>query len=141
MTTIKWLGSAGVCINDRCEVLMVKQGQPYEKKLWTVPSGQLEGAETFEQCCVREFKEETGFNGVVLHPLHVKKDKVSQMEIEVHYFMVRIISGKACIQDPDQLIYEIAWKNADDIAKLEFSFPEDRAFILDLLNECRSTIV
>ena len=37
----KWFGAAGICINSNGQILMVLQGKPEEKKLWTVPSGGL----------------------------------------------------------------------------------------------------
>jgi len=55
-----WKGAAGICLNENNEVLMVLQGAPGEEKTWTVPSGTVEEGETFEECCVREFFEETG---------------------------------------------------------------------------------
>ncbi|CEG26250.1 MutT/nudix family protein [Bacillus sp. B-jedd] len=37
------------------------------------------------------------------------------------------------IQDPDNLIYEIAWKSVDEIRNLELSFPEDRDFLIEAI--------
>jgi 8-oxo-dGTP diphosphatase len=43
-----WRGAAGVCINENGQLFMVLQGKPDH--------------ETFEQCVIREFKEETGYD-------------------------------------------------------------------------------
>lgn len=38
------------------------------------------------------------------------------------------------IQDPDNLIYDIAWKSLDELKTLDLGFPEDREFLIDYLN-------
>jgi ADP-ribose pyrophosphatase YjhB (NUDIX family) len=131
----KWFGSSGVCINKNGELLMVLQGKPEEDKKWSVPSGGQEKNETFEECCIREFKEETGFIVEVVDQLKVKKGSYEELLIsfEVHYFLVRIVDGKRKIQDPDNLIYDIAWKTIDEIKSLDLSFPEDRNFLIDCI--------
>lgn len=129
----KWYGSAGVCINEHKEILMVLQGQPDEEKVWTVPSGGLEKEESFEECCVREFREETGFEVEVIDPLKVKQGTTYGIDVEVHYFEVKVVGGRQQIQDPDNLIHEIAWKSAEELKGLKLSFPEDRHYLLDLM--------
>ncbi|WP_368901801.1 NUDIX hydrolase [Oceanobacillus oncorhynchi] len=133
MLCSKWFGSAGVCINENGELLMVLQGKPEEEKTWSVPSGGQERNETFEECCIREIKEETGYIVEVIDELKVKKGIYEKINIsfEVHYFFVKIVGGKRKIQDPDHLIYDIAWKNIDELQELRLTFPEDRNFLLD----------
>lgn len=36
---------------------------------------------------------------------------------------------------PDQLIYEIAWKSIGEIRSLKMSFPEDRMFLINFMNQ------
>ncbi|MEW5569952.1 NUDIX hydrolase [Rossellomorea marisflavi] len=55
--TKTWNGSAGVCFNDKGEVLLVRG---YNSTKWAIPSGGIEEDETPEACCVREMMEETG---------------------------------------------------------------------------------
>ncbi|MGY0694430.1 NUDIX hydrolase [Virgibacillus sp. FSP13] len=129
----KWFGSAGVCVHEKSQILMVKQGRPKEKRLWSIPSGGKELNETFEVCCIREIREETGYDVSVVRPLFVKECAEFGVEIEIHYFEVKLDGGEAMIQDPDSLIYAIDWKSFDEIDELELSFPEDRKFLLDFL--------
>jgi ADP-ribose pyrophosphatase YjhB (NUDIX family) len=126
---------SSVCINEHKEILMVLQGKPDEEKVWTVPSGGLEKKESFEACCVREIREETGYEVEVVAPLKLKQGTTYGIDVEVHYFDVRVIGGTQQIQDPDNLIHEIAWKNAEELMGLKLSFPEDRDYLLDLI-EC-----
>ena|SRR5690625_4209794 len=134
----KLYGAAAVCINEKGELLMVKQGTPEEEKKWSVPSGIKEEGETFEQCCIREIEEETGYDIKVIRKLKVKQLNVSHMSIQIHYFEVEVVGGQPVIQDPDDLIYEIKWQSAKTIKQLKLSYPEDRQFLLEYINNTYS---
>jgi len=124
----KWQGAAGICLNEENQLLMVLQGTKEEVKTWSVPSGGREATENFEACCIREVYEETGFVvDIVREVLHKNNDVV-----EVRYFETSITGGQMTIHDPDELIYEIAWKSKDDLLDLTLTFPEDRQFLLSL---------
>ena len=131
----KWFGSSAVCINEKDELLMVLQGKPEEKKTWAIPSGGKELHESFEACCLREMEEETGYIAEIIEELKVKKGRYDHLNIsfEIHYFLVKIIGGKRSFQDPDDLIYDIAWKKVEDIKSLALSFPEDRDYLVDYI--------
>lgn len=123
----KWQGAAGICINEKNEVLMVLQAAPGEEKQWNVPSGTLEEGETFEGCCIREFWEETGLVVRAGKKVHNKSGVINDHKISynVEYFLVEIVSGEITIQDPDEFIHEIAWKSLEEIAELPLAYPED----------------
>lgn len=131
----KWFGAAGICLNDKNEILMVKQGTPEEKKVWSIPSGEKEVDESFEACCVREIKEETGYDVHIIKSLFVKEEVIGEYEVHVHYFQVMVYDGSLKIQDPDNLIYEVSWKAYHEIEDLELSYPEDRKILLDFIKE------
>ncbi|MCJ7841474.1 NUDIX hydrolase [Lederbergia sp. NSJ-179] len=133
----KWVGSAGVCISEKGQLLMVLQGKPEEEKKWSVPSGGLEKNETLEECCIREVEEETGYRVEIVDEIKLKKGSYEEIQIsfEVHYFLVKIVGGERKIQDPDHLIYDIAWKDIDELRTIDFSFPEDKDFLIGLLTK------
>ena len=131
----KWIGAAGVCVNSDRQLLMVLQGQPEEEKRWSVPSGGLEPGETLEECCVREVYEETGYRCRVITAIHEKTGTFGPVEYQVTYFEIEIIGGHATIQDPDGLIQEVAWKTAEQVQELHFSFPEDKEFLLQYFEQ------
>ncbi|MFC3212526.1 NUDIX hydrolase [Planomicrobium okeanokoites] len=130
-----WYGAAGICINESSQLLMVLEGETVETQKWSIPTGGLEKGETFEQCVLREIEEETGFTAEILMKLKVKKGVYEHLNIayEVHYFAVNIIGGEAKIQDPDESILDIAWKPAEELRMLPFSYPEDREELLSFL--------
>jgi len=127
MLMFSWKGAAGICVNEKKEVLMVLQAAPGEDKKWTVPSGTLEEGETLEECCIREFGEETGFIVKTEGQIHKKSGVISEHGISYYmdYFLVKIISGEITIQDPDEFILEISWKSFEEIQYLDLAYPED----------------
>jgi len=133
----QWKGAAGVCINEDNQLLMVLQAGEDEEAKWSVPSGGIEGDETFEECCVREFEEETGLKVEVVSKLQNKAGTIEQFGIsyELRYFQVNVLGGEMTLQDPDELILDIAWKSADELDELEMSYPEDVEFLKALLAE------
>ncbi|SDN44756.1 ADP-ribose pyrophosphatase YjhB, NUDIX family [Psychrobacillus sp. OK028] len=132
-----WKGAAGICVNEQQEVLMVLQAAPGEDKKWTVPSGTLEEGETLEECCIREFSEETGFIVKTMDKVHSKSGVISEHGISyyVDYFLVEIISGEITLQDPDEFIHEIAWKSFEEIQTLDLAYPEDIHMIEKVLKK------
>ncbi|MBM7585659.1 aminoglycoside 6'-N-acetyltransferase [Bacillus pakistanensis] len=126
----KWLGAAGVCVKDK-KVLMVLQGTKEEPKCWSVPSGGMEKGETYEECCIREIKEETGYDVEIIKPLFQKESPYG----EVHYFEAKVTGGSPIIQDPDNLIYDIDWKSESEIEELTLTYEEDRDFLIKIIGK------
>ena len=129
-----WRGAAGICINEQGQLLMVLQGKPHEEKKWSVPAGGMETGETIEECCIREISEETGYVAKVGEKIHVKEQPGIEFDrVEVHYFLAEITGGEMEIQDPDELIHEIAWVSLEQLKVLDLGFPEDCEFLVGTL--------
>lgn len=124
----KWFGAAGICVKEQ-KILMVLQGTRDEPKRWSVPSGGLLKGESFEECCIREVREETGYEIKIIRPLFKKETEYG----EVQYFDIAIIGGSAEIKDPDNLIFDIAWKSIEEISSLELTYPDDRESLIQAL--------
>ena len=80
-----WSGSASICINGQKELLMVKS---FGSEEWAVPSGGIEKGESPEECCIREVKEETGYDVKVIEQLRVKKTTIKGIKVKTYYFRV-----------------------------------------------------
>ncbi|EGA91184.1 MutT/NUDIX family protein [Planococcus donghaensis MPA1U2] len=130
-----WKGAAGVCVNEKNEVLLVLQGVPGEEKKWTVPAGGIEGGETVEQCCVREFFEETGLTVQVVETLHTRTGEYedSKVSFEVIYFKVEVTGGEIVLHEEDEWIADVAWKPVAEIRELEMAYPDDAELIESLV--------
>lgn len=135
-----WKGSAALCIKDH-KVLMVLQGKSNESKRWSIPSGGKLDGESNQACCLRELFEETGYKGDIKRRLHVKRGETYGIKVTVHYYEVDIVGGRPTIQDPNELIHEIRWIAASELHKLDLSFPEDLAFLVEELEKCESNFV
>ena len=131
----KWKGASGVCINEENQILMVLQPAHDEEPKWTVPSGGLEDNETFEQCCVREFEEETGMKVEVISKLQNKSgsNKEYKIEYELQYFQAKGVRGELKLQDPDEFILDVGWKSVAELDQLDMCYPEDVEFLKGLL--------
>lgn len=134
MEMSNWKGAAGVCINEKNEVLLVLQGVPGEEKKWTVPAGGVEGNETVEQCCTREFFDETGLTVHILEKLNTRAGEYedSAVSFEVTYFKVEMTGGEIVLHDGDEWIADVAWKPISELDELELVYPEDAELIKSL---------
>ncbi len=135
MEMANWKGAAGICINDRDEVLMVLQGPPDEEKKWGVPAGPPEADETLEQSCIREFSEVTGLEVQIIRSAGVKKDSFdnADVSVELHYFLVEVVGGQLMVLDEDPWIQEIVWQPVGTLANLDLADPEEKDLIQSLL--------
>ncbi|ANU15551.1 DNA mismatch repair protein MutT [Planococcus halocryophilus] len=130
-----WKGAAGVCVNQENEVLLVLQGVPGEEKKWTVPAGGVEEGETVEQCCVREFFEETGLTVRVVETLNTRAGEYedSKVSFEVVYFKVEVTGGEIVLHEEDEWIADVVWKPVSEIRELEMAYPDDAELIESLV--------
>ncbi|CEG24125.1 Putative mutator protein MutT4 [Planococcus massiliensis] len=137
MEMANWKGAAGVCINDKQEVLLVLQGPPDEDKRWSVPAAGLEAGESLQGCCKREFFEETGLQVMVQEELKVRNGEYenSAVSFEVHYFRVEIIGGEIHVDENDPWIQEVAWKPIAGLAELDMAYPDDQELFESLIGQ------
>ncbi|MUV38808.1 Glycerol-1-phosphatase [Lentibacillus sp. JNUCC-1] len=122
-----WSGSAAVCFNENGELLMVRA---FGSDEWAVPSGGIEEGETPECCCIREVKEETGYDVEVIEELKIKEVTIQGIEVKTYYFRVEKNGESDGFEDPDGIIAETDWKSTDEIKVLKHAYPDDRGFLL-----------
>lgn len=130
-----WEGAAAICLNESREILLVLQGTPEEEKKWSIPSGGREGRESFEDCCIREVLEETGYQVEIINKIFIKEEVVDDYNVIVPYFHVKIIGGSLGGNDPDNFIHDVRWVSLDSIDELIFSFPGDKQLIRSAVKE------
>lgn len=127
MEMANWKGAAGVCVNERDEILLVLMKAPEEDSKWSVPASGLEAGETLEQCCEREFEEVTGLTVKAGEILKTRDGNYEDAAVsfDLHYFRVEVTGGELIIPKDDFLIEDIAWKSIEEIEKLELAYPDD----------------
>ena len=125
-----WNGASAIIIKDN-RVLMIRTKN---SNSWSIPSGGLEVGETVEEACIREIKEETGYEAKVVKELFIKETNIKEYKVTTQYFLCEITGGEIQYQDPDEEIEEISWKNSIEISKLTHTYPEDQEVIEQLLS-------
>lgn len=135
MEMSNWQGAAGVCMNEKNEVLLVLQGPPEDEKKWGLPAGPPEKGETLEESCIREFLELTGLTVRILERAGVKKNSFdnADVSVEVHYFLVEVIEGTLLVWKEDPWIQELAWQPVSMLDSLDFADPEEAELIKSLI--------
>ncbi|PWV99725.1 mutator protein MutT [Paenibacillus cellulosilyticus] len=102
-----------IVIQDQ-QVLMVKQYVQRGDIVWNFPGGGIEDGETPEQACVRELREETGYDIQIVQLLHEQFDKYT--------FVARITGGELLLHLAsayNEDIIDVAWISLDDESKFD----------------------
>jgi 8-oxo-dGTP diphosphatase len=106
------LSQAIVVNNDK--ILMVKQYVQRGDIVWNFPGGGIEQDETPEMACVREVKEETGFDVIVRKLLYKNDHKYT--------YLAEIVGGSLqldkSIKDNEDII-DLAWIDLSDEEKFD----------------------
>ncbi|WP_416730979.1 NUDIX hydrolase [Fictibacillus sp. JL2B1089] len=94
----------GVVIREG-KILLVQQKVKRGEIVWNFPGGGVEDSETFEQACIREVMEETGYTVKLIKSLFQSKEKQT--------FLCELISGTLSIED-DEDILDVRWIDLKD---------------------------
>ena len=108
---------AGAVAVDHGLLLLVKRGTDPGKGLWSLPGGRVESGESVVAAVVREFKEETGLEGVCGSLV----GWVERMGAEHHFvvmdFLVTVLEAGEPIAGGDAL--DARWVAFEELASLD----------------------
>ena len=110
------IGLSIIIVNDKNEVLLGLRNSELGKNTWAPPGGKLEKFESFEDCAVREVKEETNLDINKLIFICVTNDIMK--DINDHYvtlfFSTTDFSGDIKVMEPEKCL-EWKWFNPKEL--------------------------
>lgn len=94
-------GTIGIILNEKEEILLVKRK---DVPIWVLPGGGIDKGETPEKAIVREVKEETGLNVIVLEK-RAEYRPVNHLTAFTSVFTCKISSGNLELSEETQAIH------------------------------------
>ncbi|MEK3954600.1 MULTISPECIES: NUDIX hydrolase [Psychrobacillus] len=103
--------SQGFVLKDNM-VLMVQQHVQRGEIVWNFPGGGIHKGESSEDACIREIKEETGYEVKIKELLYTESTKFT--------YLVEIVGGKMFVDksnEDNEDIIDVSWVSIDDKTK------------------------
>lgn len=102
------LNAAGaILVNDQQEVLLNLRTDTHN---WSLPGGYLEYGETFDQACVREYKEDAGLDVEIVRPLGLFDQGFTtypngdKTQVISRLYLVKQVGGHTLSQETDETL-------------------------------------
>jgi 8-oxo-dGTP diphosphatase len=113
----------GVIIQNPDGKILVAKRKGSHAPYYSIPGGHLETGETFEECAIREVKEEHGITIKLPKVIAVTNNLETYRNEGLHYISIILLagsfSGKPMINEPDKC-EEILWVDPTDLPQPHF---------------------
>jgi 8-oxo-dGTP diphosphatase len=120
--------STAIISYPESKILLIKRNTVPFKGYWALPGGRMDPGETVEQTIVREVKEETGLDIIILSKVGEYVEKGIKDDVEYEYyptcFVVKPVGGE--IKKQESEIQEIQLFNLNEL-------PQPLAFEHDIM--------
>lgn len=118
------------------KLLVIHRHKP-DRDYYTVPGGGVEFEESFEEACIREIKEETGFDVITLRLVR----KYITLEKEENYFLAQVPMGEPVLGGGEakrqslenQYVFE--WVDAEQLKKINLLPEAARKICLEVYQD------
>src|SRR6478672_8863209 len=104
--------------------LLITQRRPDDHlpNLWEFPGGKVESGETFEQCLVREIREELGIEISVGELVEDLTHSYPEKTVRLRFFECRLLSG-----EPKPIhVQDLRWITRTELHNFEFPAADGR---------------
>lgn len=111
--------AGGVVVRKTGEWLMMRRWSR-----WDLPKGHVEPGESYEECAVREIKEETGVDGKIVRPLCSTLHayffpKTNRWELKrTHWFELSEVEGGVAQPQEEEGIESVAWCTDEQVSEI-----------------------
>jgi mutator protein MutT len=123
--------SAALVFRDGKLLITQRHAKSHLGGLWEFPGGKRETGESFEQCLVREIREELGVEIAVDRLFEEIRHDYAEKSVHLKFFICRILSG-----DPQPVdCAAVKWIREKDLAAHDF--PAADARLLEKLKNAR----
>ena|SRR5208282_2699093 len=119
--------SAALIFRDGKVLITQRHAKSHLGGLWEFPGGKRESNETFEQCLVRELREELGIEIEVGEMFEEIAHAYAEKTVHLKFFVCKLISGK--LRPLDCAAFK--WVGKAELA--DFEFPAADARLLEKL--------
>ena len=110
--------TCAIILNENGLVLATQRSAHMKMPMkWEFPGGKVEPGESFEDCLLREIKEELGVQVNISAQIPWREHHYSDISIRLIPFICEITSGKILLRE--HLCYD--WFSADDLQKLDWA--------------------
>lgn len=122
-----------VVVNKENKILLVRHKKG-NQRYWVLPGGRLEYGETFEECAIRELKEETGLDVEVERFLFLSEALAPDRSRHIVniFIKAKVVGGTMKLGD-EPVLAGVDFLPLEDLAKLTL-FPPVSDEILDALS-------
>lgn len=114
----KVVAAGGIVTNEKDELLLI-----YRHSKWDLPKGHLEKGESFEDCALREIKEETGIGSLYINRYigtteHEYFDSFLHADVvkETHWFEMNTGKDESLHPQTEEGIEWIRWIRQEEVS-------------------------
>jgi ADP-ribose pyrophosphatase YjhB (NUDIX family) len=118
-------------VREACRGIVIRDGKillSYESKngVYMSPGGGLEKGELLQECCVREIREETGYEAEVISPIVTVDEYFDDTLFTAHYFLCKVIGQGESSLTPVEIEHgmEPRWVSLSEAAEIFSKYGE-----------------
>jgi len=119
--------AAALIFRERKLLITQRRADDHLPNLWEFPGGKVEAGETFEECLVREIREELGVEILVGELVEDLTHSYPEKTVRLLFFRCRLVAGEAKAIH----VQDLRWIAREELG--DFEFPAADARLIERL--------